>query len=57
LATAAGADVLVAGSSIFGEAAGVTAAIERLRASILSSIRHVVPGLLHEHAFKDSVEA
>jgi len=57
LATAAGADVLVAGSSLFGQAAGVTAAMEKLRASILSSIPHVVPALLHEHAFKDSGEA
>lgn len=34
LAAAAGADVFVAGSSVFGDAAGVTAAMERLRTSI-----------------------
>jgi len=35
LAAAAGANVFVAGSSIFGDKAGVTAAMDRLRASIV----------------------
>ena len=34
LAYAAGADVLVAGSSIFGEIAGVTASMNRLRTTL-----------------------
>ena len=34
LAAAAGADVFVAGSSIFGESAGVAASIDRLRTAI-----------------------
>jgi ribulose-phosphate 3-epimerase len=34
LAAAAGADVLVAGSSIFGDAAGVASAMSRLRTNV-----------------------
>ena len=34
LASAAGADVFVAGSSIFGEIAGVAASMDRLRATV-----------------------
>jgi ribulose-phosphate 3-epimerase len=37
LAAAAGADVFVAGSSVFGDSAGVVAAITRLRAAIANS--------------------
>lgn len=37
LAGAAGADVFVAGSSIFGETAGVAAAMSRLRANIVNA--------------------
>jgi ribulose-phosphate 3-epimerase len=42
LAAAAGANVFVAGSSIFGEKAGVTAAMDQLRRSVLSSCNAVV---------------
>jgi len=34
LAVAAGADVLVAGSAIFNDGAGITAAMQRLRAAV-----------------------
>jgi len=34
MAVAAGADVLVAGTAIFGESEGVSAAMDRLRAGI-----------------------
>jgi ribulose-phosphate 3-epimerase len=39
LAIAAGADVLVAGSSIFGDGAGVSAGMDRLRASVTPGVR------------------
>jgi len=42
LAAAAGANVFVAGSSIFGERAGVTAAMDQLRRSVLSSSNAVL---------------
>ncbi|HWC18918.1 MAG TPA: ribulose-phosphate 3-epimerase [Terriglobales bacterium] len=57
LAAAAGADVFVAGSSIFGHDAGVTAGMEKLRASMLSSGPNLLPGFVHEHAFKDTLGA
>jgi ribulose-phosphate 3-epimerase len=37
LTVAEGATVLVAGSSVFGDSAGVTAAMQRLRASVKGS--------------------
>jgi ribulose-phosphate 3-epimerase len=39
LAVAAGANVLVAGSAIFGASEGVGAAMERLRAAIINETR------------------
>ena len=41
LAAAAGANVFVAGSSVFGDRAGVTAAMDQLRRSVLSSLNAV----------------
>ena len=57
LAAAAGAEVFVAGSSIFGHDAGVTAGMEKLRLSLLSSGPNLLPGFVHEHAFSDTLQS
>lgn len=57
LVAAFGANVFVAGSSVFGDDAGVTPAMENLRASIQSSVPHLVPALASDHAFKETREA
>ena len=43
LAVDAGANVLVAGSSIFGDSEGVAAAMKRLRAAIDQMVRETQP--------------